>query len=58
MGQVRLPHGAGSIHNQISGYYSSIQPFTNGLTVRQWLSPMSFQEQYQFGTQTLNLFGW
>lgn len=27
-----------AIHQQVSGYYSSIQPFTGGQTVRQWVS--------------------
>ena len=35
---IKLPHGAGTIHARVSGHYSSIQPFTNGQTVRQWLS--------------------
>ena len=55
---LRLNHGAGSIHMKVSGYYSSIRPFTNGQTVRQWLSPQSFQAQYDFGIQTLEQFGW
>ncbi len=55
---MKLPHGAGSIHNQISGYYSSIRPFTNGQTVRKWLSTQSYQAQYDFGIQTLKKFGW
>jgi len=36
-------------HRVISGYYSSIRPFTNGLTVRDWLTGQSFEFQYQFG---------
>ena len=52
-----LEHGAGSIHAKISGYYSSIQPFTGGVTVRQWLSTQDFQEQYDFGIQILKKFG-
>ncbi|WP_146198841.1 hypothetical protein [Pararcticibacter amylolyticus] len=35
---TKLPHGAGTIHARVSGYYSSIQPFTGNQTVRQWLS--------------------
>ena len=34
---IKLPHGKGSVHAGISGYYSSKQKFTNGLTVREWL---------------------
>lgn len=55
---VKLPHGAGTIHARISGYYSSKTTFTRGKTVRQWLSSQSYQEQYDFGIQTLKRFGW
>ena len=55
---MKLPHGAGSIHARVSGYYSSIQPFTGGQTVRQWLSTQSYQSQYNFGIKTLKQFGW
>ena len=55
---IRLPHGAGSIHAKISGYYSSKDFFTGGKTVRQWLSTQSFEEQYEFGVQILKKFGW
>jgi len=51
---VRLDAG---VHQQISGYYSSIQPFTNGQTVRQWLGTQPFSEQAQFGLDTLRRFG-
>ena len=54
---VKLPYGPGTIHNQISGFYSSKQPFTNGLTVRQWLSPQTFQEQVAFGRNAIQQFG-
>lgn len=46
-----------SIHvgkGSISAYYSSIQPFTNGQTVRQWLSGQSFAQQTQFGLKVLD----
>jgi hypothetical protein len=45
------------VHQQISGFYSSIQPFTNGQTVRQWLSTQSLEQQVQFGMDTLRRFG-
>jgi len=36
--------------NQIkANYYSSVQPFTNNLTVRNWLNGQSFQAQHAFG---------
>jgi hypothetical protein len=47
---IKLPQG---LHRKISAYYSSIQSFTGGKTVRQWLSTKSFQEQYKFGIKKL-----
>lgn len=55
---VSIPGGKGSLHAKISGYYSSIQPFSEGKTVRQWLSTKSFEEQYEFGIEKLKMFGW
>jgi hypothetical protein len=46
-----------AVHQQISAYYSRIQPFTNGQTVRQWLSSQPFEAQQQFGLQVLRDFG-
>ena len=54
---IKLPHGKGTIHNQISGFYSSKQPFTGGKTVREWVSGKPFQEQFDFGIQTIKDFG-
>ena len=45
------------VHQRISGFYSSIQPFSNSQTVRQWLSTQSFEQQVQFGLDTLRRFG-
>ena len=45
------------IHQKNSAYYSSVQNFTNGLTVRNWLNTQSFTEQYQFGIKVLENFG-
>ncbi|SHI07731.1 RHS repeat domain-containing protein [Clostridium grantii] len=53
---MKLDHGKGSMHAQISGFYSSIKPFTNGLRVRTWLSTKSFEEQYEFGMKIIKLF--
>jgi RHS repeat-associated protein len=46
-----------TIHRQVSGYYSSIQPFTGGQTVRQWVSAQPFDAQHQFGLDVLDMFG-
>lgn len=41
-------------HRKISAYYSSTtQPFTHGLSVRNWLSRFSYEEQYSYGLQFL-----
>lgn len=54
---VSLPSGSGSVHAQISGYFSSKPAFTNGLTVRDWLAGKSFDEQIEFGINKLKEFG-
>ena len=43
-------------HQAISGYYSSVQPFTNGMIVRNWLAGQSFSAQYKFGISVINMF--
>jgi len=45
------------IHGQISGFYGSIQPFSQGQKVRTWLSTMSMGEQQEFERQILIMFG-
>lgn len=45
------------VHRQVSAYYSSKQPFTNGATVRQWLSNQTFEAQQTFGREILTQFG-
>ena len=43
-----------ALHQQISNFYSSKPDFTNGLTVRNWLSTMTFDEQYAWGLKFLD----
>lgn len=43
-------------HRAISGYYSSVQPFTNGMIVRNWLAGQSFSNQYEFGINVIKMF--
>lgn len=43
------------VHRAISGYYSSIQPFSGSTTVRQWLSGKPFEQQYQFGLDVMQM---
>lgn len=54
---VSIPHGKGTVHAKISGFYSSKRPFTGGKTVREWLSGKSFQEQFDFGMDILKQYG-
>jgi hypothetical protein len=44
------------LHRAISGYYSSVQEFTYGLRVRDWLAGQSFQAQYKFGLDVIKIF--
>lgn len=46
-----------AVHRQVSGYFSSKQPFTGGQTVRQWLSGQSYARQQQFARQVMERFG-
>ena len=45
------------VHQQISGYYSSVQDFSNGMRVRDWLAGQSYQAQYNFGIGIIQMFG-
>ena len=54
---IRLPHGKGSIHAKISGYYSSKMRNTN-IRVRDYVNTLSYDEQYKFGIEILKQFGW
>jgi RHS repeat-associated protein len=53
---VAVPSSVHRGKGSISGRYSSIQPFTGGVTVRRWLAGQSFERQYNFGMRTLNKF--
>jgi len=44
-------------HTRLSAFYSSKRPFAGGLTVRQWLSTQSYEQQFQYGLKTLQSFG-
>ena len=55
---VKIPGGyKGSVHAQISGYYNSKSDFTNGVSVRDWLSTKTFEEQLAFGLKELRKYG-
>lgn len=41
------------VNQALNGFYSSKQAFTNGMTVRNWLSTQSFHDQYNFGVEQL-----
>ncbi len=55
---IKLPDMKGQIHRQISGFYSSKAPFTQGQTVRKWLSSQNFDDQFKFGVDQLKRLGW
>ena len=52
---VKIPS---ALHRKISGYYSSKQSFTEGVTVREWLNGKSYVEQFEFGLSVLKKFGY
>ena len=57
---VRLERGSGSIHQEITNFYNSIQPELTGserVTVREWIGRQSFEEQQDFGVRVVRAFG-
>lgn len=54
---VSIPSGSKSPHAKISEYYGSVQDFTGGKTVREWLKGKSFEEQWEFGMKQLREYG-
>ncbi|NEP44928.1 MAG: hypothetical protein F6K35_39190 [Okeania sp. SIO2H7] len=57
---VRLEHGSGSIHQEVTNFYNSIQPELTGserMTVREWIGGQSFEEQQDFGVRVVRAFG-
>ncbi|WP_320043620.1 hypothetical protein [uncultured Desulfobacter sp.] len=51
---INVEHGAGKLHNKITGFYGSKAP--GGGRIRDWVKNKSFEEQYEFGTKTLERF--
>ena len=46
-----------TVHTKISAYYSSIDPkLCENMRVRDYISQLSFEEQYQFGMKILKEF--
>ena len=41
------------VHIELHSFYGSKQDFTDGMRVRDWLKSKSFQEQYEYGAETL-----
>lgn len=54
---ISIPSGAKDVHQDITKYYNSVQDFTGGKTVRQWLASKSFDEQWKFGIDKLREYG-
>ncbi len=56
---IHNPFNLDPVPNEINqlkaNYYSSIRPFTGGMTVRDWLTGQSFSDQYEFGMDILGL---
>ena len=52
---VKLPK---DIHSKISAYYSSKQPFSEHMTVRQWIGQFDYKTQYDFGLNVLKMYGY
>jgi hypothetical protein len=45
------------LHTEISAYYSSRQPDTGDMVVREWLRTQSYEQQRAFGLKVLRKFG-
>ncbi len=43
-----------AVNRRVNAYYSSVQDFTKGKTVREWLKGKSFEEQAKFGQEVLD----
>lgn len=54
---ISVPSGARDVHQDLTNYYNSVQDFTDGKTVRQWLADKSFDEQFEFGLAKLREYG-
>ncbi|WP_240358338.1 hypothetical protein [Myxococcus vastator] len=46
-----------NLHTRVSAFYSSIQRFSGGKTVREWLRAQSYEAQREFGLKLLRDFG-
>ena len=51
--KVTLPY---SVHRRISGHYSSIQEYTGGMRVRNWLAGKSFEYQTNYGWYVISMY--
>ena len=56
---IRLPHGAGSLHQQVTKFYNSVNPAITGSAQRvyQWLQTQSFESQWEFGMNFIKNLG-
>jgi hypothetical protein len=45
------------VHAQVSGYYSSKMPGTS-MRVRDYVTTLNYEQQYQYGIDILKKFGW
>ena len=54
---MNLIHINSTIHRYISSFYSSAQSKSNGMVFRQYMSSLSYIEQYEYAKYVLRLFG-
>jgi len=54
---VKLPHGKGMIHQKVTGHYNSLMRGTN-MRIRDYVKTLPYNEQYNYGIETLKKFGW
>ncbi len=45
------------INQKIADYFSSKQPFTEGMTLREWLNNQPYEEHYKRGIEALKIYG-
>ncbi len=55
---IEIPTGSGTLHQKVTSHYQSKTAFTNGKTVREWLSDKTFEEQFEYGIKVLKDNGW
>ena len=55
---IDIPTGTGTLHDNVTRYYSKIHDFTEEKRFREWIADLPFEEQYKEGIRVLKLHGW